>query len=138
MNSFSIVRKAKAIFTVDVVRAVLRIINVIISYRYGVKYIIIGELIVSVIIYLLLISISKQQLGFSLAAQLFEIRWIALSSIGAGLLGSIIMPCLGSVSLKLFVTSLLIIIFYIFLMRILEEEFLYDVYRTLKVAFNRK
>lgn len=134
---FQSLGKAKAIFFVDAVKGSLRIFNVFVNYRYGVKYIIIGEIIVSIIIYILLIIISKHQLGFSLISQVFEIRWIVLSSISAGLLGSIIMPSLGSVSIKLFATSLLIIIFYVFLMHLLEKEFLYDVYRTAKMAFSR-
>lgn len=135
---FQSLGKAKVIFTIDVIKSLLRILNVFLNFRYGVKYIIIGDLIVLVIIYLLLISISKKQLGFSLISQLYEIRWIILSSIGSGLLGFIILPVFGSLPLQLFATGLLVVIFYTILMYILEKEFLYDAFRTAKMVFYRQ
>ena len=74
-------------FRITVVKNLLRIINVVVMVRYGVLFIIIGELIVSLLSLVIITYFTKSTVSYGLMRQFWETRSVWFSILLSAILG---------------------------------------------------
>jgi teichuronic acid exporter len=76
--------KSRLNFHLSLIRNGLRIVNIVVMYRYGVISIILGEVIVSALSLLINTVYTKKMIGYGLWQQLKDVAIIAAGSLLAG------------------------------------------------------
>jgi len=82
--------KSNLNFKLEIVKNVLRVFNIIIMYRFGVIFIILGEIIVSFLALFINTFYTKRLIDYGLFKQTKDIKKILLGAIIAGIIGYIV------------------------------------------------
>jgi teichuronic acid exporter len=119
-------------FYISSVKMIMRILNIFITFRWGISYIIIGEIIISTIGLFIDTYYSKKVINYGLIEQLYDIRYIVIH----GLIGLSMayLICLLIENQLLFIISnmAIVIVVYILLHYIYNRDSLIE----LKNSFN--
>lgn len=126
--------KSNLNFQLSVIKNGLRIVNIVLMYRMGVVYIILGEIIVSILSLIVNTYYTKRLLSYGIMEQLNDIRLIFFSAAIAGLAGYGINYYLENMFLKLFFGSLLTAALYVALQYIFNKNMFFQILK-LKESF---
>ena len=121
-------------FRLEIIKNCLRIINILVMYRFGVVFIIIGEIIVSILSLIVNTYYTKRLLFYGIFEQLNDIRPILLSAAISGLAGYITIYYIGSMYLQLFIGSFLTATVYLALQYLSNKELFLQIVK-LKESF---
>ena len=78
--------KSNLNFHLGMVKNVLRVVNIVVSYRWGVFYIIVGEAILSILSLILNTYFTQKFIRYGLLQQLKDIKYIIIGTLGAGII----------------------------------------------------
>jgi O-antigen/teichoic acid export membrane protein len=102
VQALTAIGKARQSMVVEVVKNLLRLANIVIMHRFGVLYIIMGEVVVSLLSLYVNTFYIKRYLSYGLVSQLLELKLILIGGLLAGIAGY---------SLNLFIENLFIQLF---------------------------
>nr|NJM03665.1 lipopolysaccharide biosynthesis protein [Desulfobacula sp.] len=111
--------KSNLDFRIEVIKNSLRVVNIAVMYRFGVVYIIIGEITVSILSLIINTYYTQRLLSYGIIEQLNDIRLIVFSAAISGLAGYITLYYIENMYIKLFLGSFLTATIYIVLQYIL-------------------
>lgn len=124
--------KGKLSFYLSLMTNGFRLINIILMYRFGIIYIIIGEGVLSLMSYIVFTFYTKKFLNYSLINQLTDLRVIILSGIFAGVISIIIIGVFNNLYLVLFLGIVLTSAIFFSLIYILNKHLLYNAISYIK------
>ena len=119
--------KSNLNFRLAVIKNCLRIVNIVVMYRFGVVFIIIGEIIVSILSLVVNTYYTKRLLSYGMIEQLNDIRLIVFSAVISGLAGYITIYYIDNMYLKLFLGSLLTATIYVALQYIFNKNLFFQI-----------
>jgi len=115
--------KSNLNFRIAVIKNLLRIVNIALMYRFGVIFIIIGEVITTFLALMINTYYTNRLLGYGLLEQLNDIKQIIFSTILAGAAGATAVYAMSNLYLN-FVTGIIISLGgYVVLQYILDRVF---------------
>ena len=115
--------KSNLDFRIEFVKNFLRVVNIAVMYRFGVIFIIIGEIIVSFLALIVNTYYTKRLLFYGIVEQLNDIRLILFSAAISGLSGYITIYYVENMVLKLFLGSFLTAALYVALQYVFNKDF---------------
>ncbi len=118
--------KVRLVFKIDMIKNILRITNVLIMFRFGVIYIIYGEIFLSFIALIINTFYTKRFVDYGLIEQLKDIAIMFFISIALSLLGFLLIDQFKNDYLKILMVTLFIPIFYLIGMYYLNKKILFD------------
>jgi len=124
--------KMKLSFKLSMFKNVLRVINIVIMYRFGVIYIIYGEIINSCLSLIINTYYTKKFVNYGILEQLKDISIILLIPIILTLLGFVFMDEIENQYLKIFSIILFIGSFYVLGMYLLNKKLVFDTFDIIK------
>ena len=118
--------KSNLNFRLTLIKNSLRILNIIVMYRWGVEHIIIGEVILSIIALVINTFYTKKFINYGFIKQLNDIKEIVLGAVFAGIIGYFVSYKLGNLCYVFFVGVLITVLMfiaiqYLFNKRLLEK-----------------
>jgi O-antigen/teichoic acid export membrane protein len=119
--------KSNLNFRLAVIKNCLRVVNIVVMYRFGVVFIIIGEIIVSILSLLVNTYYTQKLLSYGIIEQFNDIRQIVLSAAISGLAGYITIYFIENLYIKLFLGSLLTAAIYIALQYISNKDLFFQI-----------
>jgi O-antigen/teichoic acid export membrane protein len=119
--------KSNLNFRLEVIKNCFRVSNIVIMYRFGVLFIIIGEIIVSALSLIVNTYYTKKLLSYGLIEQLNDIKITLLSSGISGLSGFIVIYYLENMYFSLILGSFVTIIIYLLLQYIYNRNLFFKV-----------
>ncbi|WP_319574712.1 lipopolysaccharide biosynthesis protein [uncultured Desulfobacter sp.] len=128
--------KSNLNFRLAVIKNCFRVVNIVIMYRLGVVFIIIGEIICSILSLIINTYYTKRLLYYGMMEQLNDIRLILFSAAISGLAGYIVIYYIENMYLKLLIGSLLTAAIYVALQYIFNKNLFFQIIR-LKENFIR-
>ena len=111
---------------VDMIKNILRVTNVLIMFRFGVIYIIYGEIVLSFLGLIINTYYTKRFVDYGLLEQLKDVAITFLVSIVLAILGFILIDLFDNDYLKIISVTLFIASFYVFAMYYLNKKLLFD------------
>jgi O-antigen/teichoic acid export membrane protein len=129
--------KSNLNFKLEIIKNSLRILNIIITYRFGVFYIIVGEVVLSFIAMLINSFYSKKMVNYGLTKQLKDISKSILSGILASGLGYTMTLILNDHLICLFIIPIIILGTYLFLQRFFNKQILFDTFNLKNILFKK-
>ena len=129
--------KMKLNFALSMIKNSLRVLNVIITYKYGVMYIIYGEIIISFFSLVINTFYSKKFINYGMFEQLKDIAIVLLfSTISVGL-GFSIMNKFENDYVKILLVSLILMVFYAISMYYFNKKAFLDNVKIIKSKFTK-
>jgi teichuronic acid exporter len=114
-------------FRLDVIKNSLRLLNIIVAYRYGVIYIIFGEVILSIIALWINTWYINKFIGYGLAKQIKDLGMILLSGSIATLLAYYLTRYIFNDLTLIFISSIIMYLGFYFVMNyIINKKMLYS------------
>ena len=129
--------KMKLNFNLSMIRNILRIINIIIMFRFGVIYIIYGEVICSFLGLLINTYYSKRLVNYGFVEQVKDVYVIFFISIILSASGIFLMNEINNDYLKIAFTVFFVVIFYVIAMYYLNRTLLFDNLEIVKSKIKR-
>jgi hypothetical protein len=130
--------KSRVNFHLNLITHFLRILNILITFRFGVFYIIVGEILTSIISFAVMTSYNKRFTKLSSIGQLLafkEIIIIGLVSLGIGLL---VLNFINSMWIKLFAGIISTLTIYLILQLIFNRKTIKEFLDFKKILFNNR
>ncbi|MEX2428345.1 MAG: lipopolysaccharide biosynthesis protein [Bacteroidales bacterium] len=125
--------KSKLNFNLSLIKNLLRILNIIIMYRFGIIHIIFGEIILSFIALYINTWFTKKYINYGLYQQVKDISMIIIIGVLAGLLSCSLHLLTSNLLVLLFTISALAISSYTALMYFLNRNLLLKSINSLKL-----
>lgn len=129
--------KVRLNFKIDMIKNILRVTNVLIMFRFGVIYIIYGEIFLSFLALIINTFYTKRFVNYGLLEQLKDIAIIFLISIILTILGFILIDLFENDYLKILSVTLFIASLYLLAMYYLNKKLLLDTIDIIKSKFSR-
>lgn len=126
VQALSAFGKIKQTTIIEVIKNVLRVLNLFITYRWGVFYIIIGEVLVSTLSLIINNYYIKKYINYSLLYQISDIKEIITGGVLAGIVGYIIISFLDNQWSKLFAGSIIVLAVYILIQYFFNKRFILE------------
>ena len=114
-------------FRIEIIKNSFRMINILVMYRFGVIYIIIGEIITSFLSLIVNTYYSKSLFSYGMMEQLNDIRVIVFSAFISGVAGYTAIYYIENMYIKLFLGSFLTISIYIALQYISNKNLFFQI-----------
>lgn len=121
--------KSNLNFRIEVIKNSMRVTNIIVMYRFGVIFIIIGEIICSFLSLIINTYYTKKLLSYGMIEQLNDVRLILFSAAISGLAGYITIYYIENMLLKLFFGSVLTIALYVTLQYIYNKDLIFQIFK---------
>lgn len=118
--------KMKLNFNLSMIKNSLRVINIIFMYKYGILYIIYGEIAFSFFALLINTAYTKRFIDYGIMEQLKDISSILITSIVLSILGFLLMEKLDNDLLKIVIVILFIGSFYLISMYYFNRKLFLD------------
>ncbi|MEA2107188.1 MAG: lipopolysaccharide biosynthesis protein [Bacteroidota bacterium] len=128
--------KSKINFKLNIIKNILRIVNILITYRWGVLYIIFGEVIVSIISLIINTYYTKKFINYGLFDQFKDIYIIILGALIASITGYIISSLFINLWYILFAGTLATLSIYIVFQYIFNNKFFIETIRLKDNFYN--
>ena len=127
--------KMKLNFILTMIKNSFRIVNIVIMYRYGVIYIIIGEIIVSYISLIINTYFTKRFLNYGLLDQLKDLSIFFITAALLVYFGGLLIEIMENDYLKIIFTVFFISIFYLISMYSFQNKLLFEMVNIIKTKF---
>lgn len=124
--------KMKLSFNISMIKNVLRVVNIIIMYKFGVIYIIYGEIVLSFIALLINTYYSKKLVNFGIIEQLKSLTSIIIISIILIALGIVLMNQIGNDYFKITIVPFFMSTFYLIGMYYFNKKMFFDNLKIIK------
>lgn len=121
--------KSNLNFRIEIIKNCFRVINIVVMYRFGVIYIIIGEIITSFLSLIVNTYYSKRLFSYGMIEQLNDIRVIVFSAAISGLAGYITIYYIENMYFKLFLGSLLTATIYAALQYFFNKDLFFQIFK---------
>ena len=112
VQALTAIGKVQKSMIVEVTKNILRLANIIIMFRFGVFYIVLGEVIVSLLSLFINTFYIKKYLSYGLFKQLYELKHILIGGFISALAGYLFVSSVQSLYIQLFVGVLLVCLAY--------------------------
>ena len=129
--------KSNLNFRLSMMKNSLRILNLIIMYRYGVLYIIIGQIIVALIAIFINTYYTHKLIDYGIIKQIKDIYKIILGGIIAGILTYIVIFNLNNLWLWFFIGGLLSSFFYIVTQYLFNKQLFLNIISLTSILRNK-
>ncbi|MFW5891676.1 MAG: polysaccharide biosynthesis C-terminal domain-containing protein, partial [bacterium] len=129
--------KSKLAFKINIISNSLRIINLVLMYRYGIIYIIFGEILIQIITSIMLSIYVYKFIDYSLLKQLYDIRKTLIFGLLSLLGGFLVNSLFNDLLLSLILSGGIVILLYVGLQYLFNHNMWINVI-NLKNNFNRK
>ena len=129
--------KSNLHFRITVIKNTLRILNIVLMYRFGVVYIIIGEVLISYLSLSINIFYTKRLVGYGLWSQLNDIKNILNPAFLSGVFGAMVVYVIPNIYFGLFAGLSITLFSYFFLLYLFNRVFFMELLR-LKENFIRQ
>ena len=130
--------KMRLTFKISIFKNLLRVLNIIIMYRFGVLYIIYGEIVASYLALIINTYYTKRFINYGMFEQLKDISAILISSIVLIGLGIRLMNIFTNQYSQIFVIIIFIGTFYLISMYFFNKKNLLDNIEIIKTKISRK
>nr|WP_320013637.1 lipopolysaccharide biosynthesis protein [uncultured Desulfobacter sp.] len=121
--------KSNLNFRLEVIKNCLRVVNIVVMYRWGVIFIIIGEIICSILSLTVNTYYTKRLLSYGMIEQFNDIRIIVFSAAISGLAGYLIIYNIENMYIKLVLGSLLTTSIYSAMQYIFNRELFFQIFK---------
>lgn len=125
--------KTKLGFHVSLIKNSFRVINIIVMYRWGVLYIIIGELLLSFVSLYVNSFYTNRLVGYNLLSQLNSIKYTIFSIVIAGIISYFISISFGMLVISLLLGIIAFSFLYLFLQYIFNKNILFEFLGLIKL-----
>jgi teichuronic acid exporter len=119
--------KIRQSFTIDMIKNGLRIMNIIVMYRWGIIFIIVGEVIVSALSLLINTYYIRKYVDYGILHQIFDIKEILIGGVIAGLTGVFVCNIINNHWIQLFIGGFIVLSVYLLFQYLLNRKFLFEV-----------
>jgi teichuronic acid exporter len=130
--------KSKLNFKLEIVKNFLRVINIIISYRFGIIYIILGEVILSFIAMGINSYFTKKMISYGLIDQIKHIGVTVIIGLFSTVFGYFLSIIIAHHFYNLLLTPLSILAFYLFLQRLLNTKQFFEILELKNLFLKKK
>jgi len=130
--------KMRLTFKISMIRNVFRVLNIIVMYRFGVIYILYGEIFVSYVALLINTYYTKKLINYGFFEQIKDISIILLTSITLTYLGTILIDLVTHPYLKIAVIIIFIGSLYLISMYYLNRKLFFDNLNIIKSKVSGK
>src|SRR5690606_1329109 len=132
VNFLNIKGQAKLSLKIEALKIGMALISLLFTIPYGLKEVIVGQVIVRVICYILVLFITQKVIGYSVKEQVRDVYAYALLSLGMG--GVMLLPKLffNNFIVLLFVQSAVGIVFYLGIAKIFKSKELEELLMVLR------
>lgn len=130
--------KVRLNFKIDMIKNILKITNVIIMFKYGVIYIIYGDIILSFIALMINTFYTKRFVDYGLIEQLKDISTIFLISIGLAMLAMPMTNQFENDYLKIIITVFFITSFYLIGIYFFNKKLFFDNLNIIKNKLKKR
>jgi O-antigen/teichoic acid export membrane protein len=108
VQALTAIGKVRKSMLVEITKNILRLANIVIMFRFGVLYIVVGEVIVSILSLFVNTFYINKYLSYGLFKQLAELKHILIGGFISGLVGYLFVVSINNLYLQLFVGVLII------------------------------
>ncbi len=129
--------KSRLNFSINVIKNTLRIINVIINYRFGVVYILAGEILIGILGFIISAAHSGKSINYGVFKQLYYLKHIFIGGIIAALFSLILINEIDRLVLQLTIAGLAFLAIYIGYIAIFEKKLIRSII-NLKTSIKSK
>jgi O-antigen/teichoic acid export membrane protein len=129
--------KSKLNFKTSLIKSVLRALNILITFRYGVIYIIIGEIVVSFIELMIITFFTKKIVNYGILKQLKDIKEIVIGGGVAFIFGFSINYMINNLYLLFILGVLITLITYISFQYLFNKTLLLNGIKLIKYRRNK-
>lgn len=130
--------ETRFVFICAVVVNSARVLSIILFYKFGIKYLIMGEIVILSSAIILQSVISKRKVGFSFLSALSRLKWIFISIVLSMSIGYVLFRLLdNNVWLQLLVTSISMAFIYLVILLFAQKEMMIKFFTNIKVIFKR-
>ena len=126
--------KSNLNFRLALIKNTFRIVNIVVMYRWGIAYIILGEILVSVLSLIINTFYTKRLICYGIMDQLRDIKQIIISSVLSGLIGYAITLSFENMYVALTVRIFVCLTLYILFQYLLNRSFFFEIW-SLKENF---
>jgi O-antigen/teichoic acid export membrane protein len=124
--------KSRLNFTLGLIKSVLRIINIVVMYRYGVLYIVLGEVVIAFLSIFINSIYAKRDIQYGLLKQLKDIWKIFFAALVAGGVGILIATYIQSLWLHLILGIVSTLSIYIMIQYLINRDVLLETLSLVK------
>jgi len=119
-------------FRTSLIKSILRVLNVLLTFKYGVIYIIVGEIIVSIIELMVITFFTKKIINYGIQKQLNDIKEIVIGGVLAGMLGFSIYYLTDNLYLIFILGGMITLLSYILFQYLFNKNLLINVIKLFK------
>lgn len=130
--------KVNLTFRIEVIKNLFRVVNIVIMYRYGVIYIIIGEIILSFIALVINTYYTKKFVNYGIFEQIKDIAIIVLNAIIIALIGYFLFDLLSNPYLKIVLNGVILGGLYLILMNFTNKNLTNSVMNILRAKIPKQ
>jgi O-antigen/teichoic acid export membrane protein len=127
--------KVRLSFKIEMIKNILKVTNVILMFRYGVIYIIYGEIVLSFLALIINTYYTKRFVNYGIIEQLKDVSIIFVISIVLTILGMILMNQISNDYLKIIILPVFLGGFYLTGMYYFNKKILFDNFNIIKSKF---
>ena len=128
--------QSRTFFIVDTFSNILRVVNIAVMFRYGIKYLIMGEIVVSLISLVFISYFTHKFVGYGFLKQVNDIKVIIISSLISGLAGYYILLSISGLWTTLILGVFSIAAIFFLLLFIIDREFFKEIISFKSLYFN--
>lgn len=130
--------KSKINFGLNLFKNFLRVINIIVMYKLGIKYIIIGDVVVSLLALFVNTYFTNKMVNYGILKQLYDVKEIIIGAIVAGIIGYFISFKFVNLWIVFFIGGLTTILLFLAIQYLINRKFLFEVINLKDILKHKK